>query len=235
MAVKAGVNRVAETNGKHATVSTAKGKNAAQEFVIPPMDLRIIELTLVGDTTLISHAWSEKAIKQMADKQAKKAKEPRAERDPWRDFVDSMYWISPKPEKPTEADIKKAKFGIPGCAIKAATVAACRQVTGMAMTQAKGLFHVLGDLIEIKGPPPTLRRDMVRLETGVADIRYRGEFEGWRCTVKLQYNAGVISAEQLINLVNIAGFASGLLEHRPSSPKSLNGNHGMFHVQRSGE
>ena len=41
--------------------------------VLPPLQIETVNVTLIGDTPLIVHRWSEKAKKQMLDKQMKKA------------------------------------------------------------------------------------------------------------------------------------------------------------------
>jgi hypothetical protein len=38
------------------------------QIELPPINLEIIEVTLIGDTPLISHAWSEKAKREMLGK-----------------------------------------------------------------------------------------------------------------------------------------------------------------------
>jgi hypothetical protein len=53
---------------------------------------------------------------------------------------------------------------------------------------------------------------MVRVGMGTADIRYRGEFKTWSATVTVRYNARVLSADQVVNLFNTAGFAVGVGE-----------------------
>ena len=71
-----------------------------------------------------------------------------------------------------------------------------------------------------------MREDMVRVGMGAADLRYRGEFTEWQADVPVRYNANAWSIEQLINVFNVAGFASGVGEWRPQK----NGNFGMFKV-----
>ena len=44
------------------------------EFDIPAIEISTFELTLVGDSPLIVHAWSEKAKREILDKQMKVAK-----------------------------------------------------------------------------------------------------------------------------------------------------------------
>lgn len=61
---------------------------------------------------------------------------------------------------------------------------------------------------------------------GTADIRYRGEFQEWSALLPIQYNAGVITKEQLANMLNMGGFAVGVGEWRPEK----GGSYGMYHV-----
>lgn len=67
-------------------------------FDIPAIEISTFELTLVGDSPLIVHAWSEKAKKEILDKQMKVAKtKVRSIRNPAADFIDSLYWLTKKP------------------------------------------------------------------------------------------------------------------------------------------
>ena len=71
-------------------------------FDIPAIEISTFELTLVGDSPLIVHAWSEKAKKEILDKQMKVAKtKVRSIRNPAADFIDSLYWLTKKPAEPT--------------------------------------------------------------------------------------------------------------------------------------
>jgi len=200
---------------------------------LPQMNRQTLILTLVGDSSLVMHRWSEKAKKMMLDKQMKKAKQAKEAKDPQQDFAESIYIFDEKPgdrEKVKNLDFKGIRFGFPAVAFKAAAVGACRFADGVKMTEARGAFHVnLGeDLIEIEGTPKP-REDMVRIAMGTADIRFRGEFKKWRAKIKVQYNASAMSAEQVTNLFNIAGFGVGVGEARPEK----NGSWGMFHVATS--
>lgn len=201
-----------------------------EQIMIPPLKIETLELTLVGDSPLVVHAWSDKAKKMMLDKQMKKAKQGKAAKDPEQDYIDSLYWISKKPAKPTMDDVKAGTFGFPAIAFKGAAVSACSHVDGMTKVLARGAFHISTDLVEIQGKPKP-REDMVRIAMGTADIRYRAEFTKWRVRLSVSYNVNVISAEQIVNLFETAGFGIGVGENRPQK----NGSWGRFHVARSGE
>lgn len=192
---------------------------------IPRIDMRHMELMIVGDTPLICHRWSEKAKKEMLDKQMKKAKTAKEAKDPTRDFLDSLYWLSDRPASPTAKEIKAATFGFPSIAFKAAAVTAAGDVDGAKKTEMRRRFHIDDEFVAIVGTP-TMREDMCRVGMGTADIRFRGEFKEWRATFRIAYNASAISAEQIVNLFNLAGFGVGIGEWRPER----DGNYGRFHV-----
>jgi len=192
------------------------------------LNLGILQIPIRGVSSLISHAWSDKAKAEMLAKQQKKAATKKSDKDPFRDYVESMYWMDGIPAgKVTPKHVAKARFGFPSVGFKNAGVSAARQLDGIPMTQLRGAFHVRGELTEIETPkPPEVREDMVRLQGKTADIRYRGEFRDWSATLEIEYNKDVISPEMLFNLYNVAGFAVGIGEWRPEK----NGQSGRFEV-----
>lgn len=183
-------------------------------IVLPKLDVRTIKIRIVGDSSLICHKWSEKAKKQMLDKQMGKASAGKVHKNPENDFQESLY-VHPD-----------GGYGFPAIAFKCAAVEACtslgKSITKVAARQA---FHVLGELVKIEGTP-TMREDMVRVGMGTADIRYRGEFLDWSAEITIRYNARALTDEQIINLFNTAGFAVGIGEWRSEK----DGGHGLFHV-----
>lgn len=71
-----------------------------KEVIIPAINIQTAVIKVVGDSPLIMHKWSEKAKKEMLDKQMKKAKTKGHDaKDPVRDFIDSMYWLEGEPEE----------------------------------------------------------------------------------------------------------------------------------------
>lgn len=223
--------------GPMAAKKKATGTSEAVDIAIPAPSIQTIKVKIVGDTQLCTHAWAEKAKQMMRDKQQGR-KPTKVAKDPWADFCGSLYWVSKQPEKVTEDVIAKAKFGFPATAIKAAMVSACRGLPSLKMTEAKQLLFVESDftnaegidLIVIDGKPKMVE-SMVRLQTGVADLRYRGVFWPWSATVRIQFDESNINRDSVVHLLNRAGFSCGICEWRPSAPKSATGNWGRFHVE----
>ena len=189
-------------------------KKAEEVVELKSIRIERINLEIEGDSSLIVHAWSAKAKKEMLDKQMKKAKTAKDAKDPQRDYEEAFYRLP------------DGKPGFPTIAFKQAAVSAGGRFSdGLKMTELRGAFFIDGELAEIKGKP-NMREDMVRVGMGTADIRYRPEFKAWKVTLPIKYNADKISLEQLVNLFNLAGFGVGVGEWRPEK----DGQYGMFHV-----
>lgn len=208
-------------------------KTSEQVISIPAIDVRTATVKIVGDSPLIMHKWSEKAKKEILNKQMKKAKSKGHDaKDPFADFISSMYWLTGEPEDKTPEGFSAAieagaRFGFPSTAVKAAAVAAAyRAGITKNMVSMNGAFHISGEFIEIHGTP-IMREDMTRVGMGVADIRYRGEFPEWWSVFTVRYNAAVLSLEQLVNMINMGGFACGIGEWRAEK----GGVYGSFHVE----
>lgn len=198
---------------------------------LPPLNIQRIDVSIVGDEPLISHAWSKKAREQMLAKQMKKATAGRQAKDPWMDFCESLYWLDGMPEKPTEKDVEKGRFGFPAVAFKAAAITAVTTTGGMTKVMARQCFHIVGEHVPLLGPPPSMREDMVRVGMGTADIRHRGEFSPWAAILPVQFNANALSAEQVVNLIHAGGFGVGVGDWRPEK----DGVYGRFHVASAKE
>lgn len=192
----------------------AVNKAVQQAVTIPGLQIATFKLTLVGDSPLICNRFSEKAKKQMLDKQMKVAKQAKAAKDPQKDYEGSLYPLG------------KNKFGFPVVGFKAAAVDACSHAEGITKVEARGAFHINGEFAEIQGSP-SMREDTVKIAMGSTDLRYRGEFKTWSTTLEIRHNRNVLTMEQIVNLFNIGGFAIGVGEWRPQR----DGSYGMFHVK----
>lgn len=143
---------IKQPEGKQGTIN---------RIMIKRFPVRKAKITLVGDSPLLVHAWSEKAKKAMLDAQRdpdpKKGKGKTKKhdlREPFADFVNAAYWLTERPDvdgKPDEEQEKMfydawekgAKFGFPVIAFKKAAVMAVWSA-GLITSQPfmKRLFHV---------------------------------------------------------------------------------------------
>lgn len=213
-------------------------KKEIEVLTITGLDIKEVPIKIVGDTPLIVHAWSEKAKRMMLDAQMKTTKTKAKElRDPYDDFIQSMYWIEGKPEVSTpeafEESVKNgAKWGFPVGAIKMAGNAAAYRLgwvkNQMELRGSYFLKSEYGDIARIISDEPIMREDMVRVGMGSADLRYRAEYDNWSMDLILEYNAsGNMTLEQIVNVINAGGYVCGLGEWRPEK----DGINGRYHIE----
>ena len=191
------------------------------EISVPEIQIETARMRIVGKSPLVVHAFSEKAKRQILEKQMKTAKTKGKDiKNPVADFMDSLYWLTPKPEESTKEAFEKAlangaRFGFPSVALKAAAIsAAYRAGVTKNKVSLQGAFHIMGEMLEIQGVP-RMREDAVRLPMGVADLRYRAEFPEWAMDFEIEYNPAVCSLEQIASFIRLGGFGCGLGENRP--------------------
>jgi hypothetical protein len=181
-------------------------RDAVGKIEITPVSIKVVQLTVVGLEPLVMHQFGEKARKIMLDAQMGKKAKKREAKSPVDCYQDSRYLDD------------QGRDCIPAAAFKRAGVSAARYCRGAKMTELKGAFFVKGNLIPIEysGDEPIMREDVVRLQSGVCDIRHRPEYPaGWSAQLRIEYIADQISLESLVNLLAVAGRCVGIGEMRP--------------------
>lgn len=204
-----------------------------KEITIKPIKIKEVEITIEGLSPLIVHNFDEKSKRMILEAQQKKPKEEKQPRNPIEDGMRALYWLTPIPKEFTEESLEKAlkegaRFGFPTKGIKTGAVSgAYRNKMTKDKVSVNGAFFIPEEFGEIKYKSMRIREDYVRLQTGVADVRYRPEFTGWSITFKMQYNENAYSLEQILNFINIGGFSCGLGEMRAEK----GGNFGAYAVK----
>lgn len=204
---------------------------AAVRVEIQPPNFKGLTLRMEGSAPLMLHKFSEKMRKQIEEKQTAESKtgKKRAPKDYAAEYNGARYLDA------------KGRDGVPCGAIRAAMIASCRFIDGLPMTKAKGAFFIIAQgrdatdgtpLVLIQGKPKHDTRP-VRLESGVADMRNRPRYDDWACDLTIEYDADMLSANDIANLLARAGAQVGIGELRPQGPNSYGGDFGTWHVKTS--
>lgn len=168
---------------------------------------------------LITHKWSEKAIRQIEEKGKGKKTKDRDARDPTAEADAATYW--------TEDN----QHGVPAMAVKKAMVSAAHKDIGFEKTLVRKSIFVSckdrgGVLPLILKQEPEIDVSPVRVGQGSADIRYRPVYRDWELDLDIEYDQDMVTPEDIVNLLNRAGFGIGLCEGRPEK----NGENGRWEV-----
>lgn len=188
---------------------------------------------LIGTSPLIVHRFSEKAKKEMLEKQTKTARGQKEARDPAAEAAAGEHLLP------------SGRPGFPVVGFKAALVDAARTVAGFKMTEIRQAVAVHGEpsapvatafegaltrdmLCEIVVPPSerNIREDVVKIAMGTSMLRYRYEYARWATLLHVTYNAEFMSEDQLAQIIYEAGSAVGVGEWRPER----GGIYGTFRI-----
>ena len=164
--------------------------------------IQSVVIPIVGISPLIVHRFSEKAIKMLEDKQAGKAKNKKHDiRKPEDDYhgakhISTLGWE-----------------GFPAAGFKASIIRGAKMI-GLVMKDTQTGFFIKADdeetqLVRIYGES-RMRTDPVRVSNGGADIRYRPEYLNWTAELTIEFNSGVLSLDQIHQLVKAAGYGCGI-------------------------
>lgn len=211
---------------------TEPERRSLSAILSKPATYKLFSTWIVGDTPLITHAWSEKAKREMLQKQVKATRGGREARDPVADFVSSLY------------EIGNGAYGFPAMGFKNCILSVAHKDKGIARTSVMAALWVDAEivrtrpafagavcdmpLLRIYGSAPVNREDMVKVGAGLnktASLAYRGQFTNWAFRVTGKFNSDILTLDALAFLIDEAGMSSGLGEWR----NERKGMFGAFH------
>lgn len=206
---------------------------------VKPLEIGLIQgfIHIVGTSPLIVHAWSQKALNEMYDKQTKAAKAPRATKDPDADYEAAAYKL---PDGRHGFSVEAIKRSMKSAAIQtsikeASKISQALFIFGVrtprpaAHNGAQSSLH----LIPLVSSEPVIREDLVRVggASKTADIRYRPEYEHWAMRVVYRINPNIMSEDEMASYLAQAGHGVGIGEWRPQK----NGLNGTFRLATADE
>jgi hypothetical protein len=207
--------------------TTAK---ANQAVTITAPDMRVIELSIEGSSPLVINKFSAKAKEmmmatQMAGSTAKSKKNREA-----KDFEDLFHGARHISQEGWD--------GIHAASFRNAAISACR-AAGFVMTKAKLAIFVEPDgfdaddltpLVRITKGEPQMVVSPCRNASGVIDLRPRPTYMPWGANLRIRYDAGILTAEDVANLIHRVGMQVGIGEGRPDSKQSAGIGNGLFNI-----
>lgn len=233
-------------------------KNQEQTIQVPAPQIETLKVRIKGTAPLVFHKWSEKAIKMMLDKQMKKATAGREAKDPEELYRNSFYvnskgQIGFPARNIKQAIVQSARFltnDVKMTVLRGAIFVWATPPQKETWGKKEELIPVLvenkpislsdktemiDDVIDgvaghdAKNEHIQMRRDMVRLALGTSDVCFRGQVDEWEMEFYIQFLANKLSIEQVMNLLQYAGFSQGLGEWRPER----NGDMGTFVIENN--
>ncbi|OFW99285.1 MAG: hypothetical protein A3E78_11910 [Alphaproteobacteria bacterium RIFCSPHIGHO2_12_FULL_63_12] len=191
----------------------------AKQIKIRPIKKTMLGVRIVGITPLIHHQFSAKAREQMRRKKEGSKTKTREALNAQAEFEAASYFLS------------DGSPAIPVSQIKNAMCSAAHKDLGFEKKLVRSGIFVHADegfLCRLDTPGSKMREDVVRVGMGSADLRYRPCYEEWGVDLRIEFDADQVSPEDIVNLLERAGFGVGCGEWRPEK----DGEFGRFRVDR---
>lgn len=205
-------------------------KTKTEAIAIAAPDFQHLQISIRGTAPLVVNRFSQKAMQMMKDAQeaggASKSKRTREAKD-FEALFESAKHVS-----------DEGWEGVHAAAFRNGAISACRAV-GFKMTHAKLAFTVIADGFDRVDGAPLVRLTSgtaeqwiapTRNKTGVIDLRSRPMYRSWSADLRIRFDAGMLSAADVVNLIARVGMQVGIGEGRPDSKDSAGLGFGLFEI-----
>lgn len=184
--------------------------------------IKTIDLILQGrpGSPLVIHAFAEKAKQEIRDKHQKKVKKAREERKPMEECEAAKYIDAQGRECAPITALKKSIISA-ASAFEDVTKVGLRQAVFVDSTVSPGASLVPIENLDGTPAKGVMREDAVTIGINTRGLAYRPEYKEWRLQIRIEYNPRLVSEEQLLALVDQAGWGVGICEGRPERTSAL--------------
>lgn len=197
---------------------------------LKPLNSRLMEVSIIGDSDLVLNKMNDVTARDLTAARKDKAKN-NEKPNTWEQIITSMHWYNGKPTDFSEEGLKKAleenapcitDFGLK----KSFADMVVRGEIDKYSTKFNANVNLLnkGGLVPIKFAEHVIDEKLMSPKKGSPVLVHLNRFIGWSATFAVSYMETVFSAEQIINIINMAGFGIGIGSGRSSG-------FGRYHVQ----
>lgn len=200
---------------------------------LKPLGVKTMNITIVGDGDLVLNKMNDVTAKQLTDARKDKAKSTQKPNE-WESVITSMHWYNGKPTDFSEAGFHDALANNCPCITafalkKSFGDAVVRNELDKYKTKFDASVNIVakGGLVPITFAEHNLDEKLMSPKKGAPVLVRLNRFSGWSATFTVQFMENVYSAEQIVNIINLAGFGLGIGSGRSSG-------YGRYHVESVG-
>lgn len=218
-------------NFDFSSLNTEEGNKQGITIHVPANSVKTMLIEITGDSDLILNKMNDVSARKLI-KQRKDETQDLEKPNPWEAIITSMHWYNGKPTDFSENGLKDA--------LDPNNNAPCITTFGLRMSFADSVvrnevdkystkfkatvnINSKGGLVPIKFTQHYLDEMLMSPKKGAPILSSLNRFTGWSATFCLQFLETAYSAEQLLNVINLAGFGIGIGSGRSSG-------YGRYHI-----
>lgn len=197
---------------------------------LKPIAPKSIVITIEGDSDLVLNKMNDVSTRTLTDQRKDKAKSIEKPNE-WEQIITSMHWLKGKPTEFTEESLRDALVNNAPCITafglkKSFEQAVVRNEIDKYSTKFSASVNILGvgdGLVPIRFAEHHIDEKLMSPKRGAPVLVHLNRFSGWSADITISFIDNVYSEEQLLNIVNLAGFGIGIGSGRTSG-------YGRYHV-----
>lgn len=209
----------------------AKAKTEVQSINLMTIVPQRRTITIVGDSDLICNQMNKPTRESLIDARKDKAKNVSEEDRTWERIITSVHWLGGEPDEFTEKTfrekLKKDHPCITCFGLKASfKQAVVRNKISTYSTEFDASVSVYGKgdgLVPFSFATNHVDEKLMSPQRGAPVLVYLNRFSGWSAEFDISYLETSYSLEQIVNVINLAGFGIGIGSGRTSG-------YGRYHV-----
>ena len=205
-------------------------KEITKNIEVKAIKPKNIMVTIQGDSDLILNKMNDVSTRQLTDERNDKAKS-LDKPNPWECVITSMHWLKGKPTEFSEEALLDALKNNSPCLTafglkKSFGQAVTRNEISQYATKFDASVNILGigdGLVPIQFAQHHIDEKLMSPQRGKPVLVRLNRFSGWSADFIVSYIDSVYSEEQILNIINLAGFGIGAGSGRSSG-------YGRYHV-----
>ena len=197
---------------------------------IKRIDVKQVTVKIVGDGDLILNKMNDVSARQLTDQRKNKAKDMEVPNE-WEQIITALHWRDGKPTDFSEQGLIDALKNNAPCITafglkKSFGEAVVRNEIDKFKTKFDPSVNIIakGNLVPIKFTEHYIDEKLMSPMRGKPVLVRMNRFSGWSAEFTIQFTENVYSLEQIINIINLAGFGLGIGSGRTSG-------YGRYHVE----
>lgn len=198
---------------------------------VKPIVINTATITIVGDSDLILNKMDAPTVRQLTDIRKDKSKNLEKPNE-WEQIITKMHWRDGTPKDFSEKGFQDALKNNAPCISafglkKSFGQAVVRNEIDKYATKFDAAMNIVaeGNLVPIRFAEHYIDEKLMSPKRGAPVLARQNRFTGWSADITIQYlENGSFSLEQIIQVINLAGFSMGIGSGRSSG-------YGRYHVQ----
>ena len=198
-------------------------KNEEQVIELKPINPITITVTIEGTSDLVLNKMNDPTARALTDARKDKAKNLEKP-DEWEQVITAMHWLKGKPTDFSQKGLENALKDNAPCLTafglkKSFADAVVRNEISQYATKFNASVNVVGqgdNLVPIRFAEHHIDEKLMSPKKGAPVLVRLNRFSGWSADITLSFVDTAYSTEQIINIINLAGFGLGIGSGRSS-------------------